>query len=73
MIEITHEEFEKDYDNYLIKIDNGEQFLIRLPSGRAVAAVPQSDVGSSEYVHPWYNYADGPVEKLQEDFEGDIS
>ena len=53
MIEITHEEFENQYEEYLTKIEGGEQFLIRLPSGRAVAAVPQSAVGSSEYVHPW--------------------
>jgi len=66
MIEITHEEFEKDYDNYLTKIEEGEQFLIRLPSGRAVAAVPQSDVGGSEYIHPWYDYNES-VEELQED------
>ena len=65
MIEITHAEFEKDYEEYLTKIENGEQFLIRLPSGRAVAAVPQSDVGGSEYVHPWDKY-NGSVEELQE-------
>ena len=65
MIEITHEEFEKDYDSYLTKIEQGEQFLIRLPSGRAVAAVPQDAVGSSEYVHPWYDYHES-VEELQE-------
>ena len=53
MIEITHEEFEKEYEEYLTKIEGGEQFLIRLPSGRVIAAVPQSAVGSSEYVHPW--------------------
>ena len=48
MIEITHAEFEKDYDSYLTKIEEGEQFLIRLPSGRVIAAVPQSAVGRSE-------------------------
>ena len=66
MIEITHAEFEKDYDNYLTKIEDGEQFLIRLPSGRAVAAVPQSAVGSSEYIHPWDKHWNA-VEELQED------
>ena len=66
MIEITHEQFENEYEEYLTKIEKGEQFLIRLPSGRAVAAVPQSDVGGSEYVHPWYDYHE-PVEELQED------
>tara|TARA_X000000368_G_C22812660_1_gene615355 strand:+ start:555 stop:758 length:204 start_codon:yes stop_codon:yes gene_type:complete len=64
MIEITHEEFEKDYDSYLTKIEDGEQFLIRLPSGRAVAAVPQNAVGT-KYVHPWDKYNES-VEELQE-------
>ena len=66
MIEITHAEFEKDYDNYLTKIEDGEQFLIRLPSGRVIAAVPQSAVGSSEYIHPWDKHWNA-VDKLQED------
>ena len=66
MIEITHAEFEKDYDRYLTKIEEGEQFLIRLPSGRAVAAIPQDAVGSSQYIHPWDKY-NGSVEELQED------
>ena len=66
MIEITHAEFEKDYDNYLTKIEEGEQFLIRLPSGRVIAAVPQSAVGSSEYIHPWDKHWNA-VDKLQED------
>ena len=66
MIEITHAEFEKDYDSYLTKIEEGEQFLIRLPSGRVIAAVPQSAVGSSEYVHPWDKHWNA-VDKLSED------
>ena len=65
MIEITHEEFENQYEEYLTKIEGGEQFLIRLPSGRVIAAVPQSAVGSSEYIHPWDKYNES-VEKLQE-------
>ena len=65
MIEITHAEFEKDYDSYLTKIEEGEQFLIRLPSGRVIAAVPQSAVGSSEYIHPWDKYNESMGE-LQE-------
>ncbi len=66
MIEITHEEFENQYEEYLTKIEGGEQFLIRLPSGRCVAAVPQSAVGSSEYVHPWDKHWNA-VDKLSED------
>ncbi len=65
MIEITHEEFENGYEEYLTKIEKGEQFLIRLPSGRAVAAVPQDAVGSSQYIHPWDKYNES-VEELQE-------
>ena len=66
MIEITHAEFEKDYDSYLTKIEEGEQFLIRLPSGRVIAAVPQSAVGSSEYTHPWDKHWNA-VDELSED------
>ena len=39
MIEITQEEFESDMDSYMDRIEEGELFLIRLPDGRAVAAV----------------------------------
>ena len=66
MIEITHAEFERDYDSYLTKIEEGEQFLIRLPSGRVIAAVPQSAVGSSEYIHPWDKHWNA-VDKLSKD------
>ena len=65
MIEITHEQFENEYEEYLTKIEKAEQFLIRLPSGRVIAAVPQSAVGSSEYIHPWDKYNES-VEELQE-------
>ena len=40
MTEITEEEFEKNFDDYMDRIEKGEEFLIRLPDGRAVAAVP---------------------------------
>ena len=66
MIEITHAEFEKDYDSYLTKLEEGEQVLIRLPSGRVIAAVPQAAVGSAEYIHPWDKYNES-VEELHED------
>ncbi len=66
MIEITHEQFENEYEEYLTKIEKGEQFLIRLPRGRAVADVPQSAVGSSEYIHPWDKHWNA-VDQLQED------
>ncbi len=40
LIEITQEDFENDMDSYMDRIEKGELFLIRLPDGRAVAAVP---------------------------------
>jgi len=44
MIEITEIEFEKNFDDYMRRIeDNQEQFLIRKPDGTAVVAVPATD------------------------------
>jgi len=43
MIELTVEEFEKDFDGYMDRIEAGEQFLIRQPDGRAVMAVPADE------------------------------
>ncbi len=40
MKELTVDEFEKDFDAYMDKIEAGETFLIRQPDGRAVVAVP---------------------------------
>lgn len=40
MTEVTEQEFENNFDEYMDRIENGEEFLIRLPDGRAVAAVP---------------------------------
>lgn len=40
MTEVTEEEFEKNFDDYMKRIEEGEEFLIRLPDGRGVAAVP---------------------------------
>lgn len=40
MTEITEAEFEKNFEEYMDRVENGEEFLIRLPDGRAVAAVP---------------------------------
>ena len=40
MKELTDDEFEKDFDAYMDKIESGETFLIRQPDGRAVVAVP---------------------------------
>lgn len=44
MIEITVTEFEKNFDDYMKRIeDNQEQFLIRREDGTAVMAVPATD------------------------------
>ena len=40
MTEITEADFEKNFEEYMDRVENGEEFLIRLPDGRAVAAVP---------------------------------
>lgn len=40
MTEITEADFEKNFEEYMNRVENGEEFLIRLPDGRAVAAVP---------------------------------
>ena len=44
MTEVTVEDFEKNFDAYLDRIEkNGEEFLIRQPDGKAVVAVPVTD------------------------------
>ena len=44
MIEVTFEEFEKNFDSYMDRIEqNGEEFLVRKPDGTAVVAVPMTD------------------------------
>jgi hypothetical protein len=40
MTEVTEKEFEDNFEEYMDRIESGEEFLIRLPDGRAVAAVP---------------------------------
>jgi len=63
MTEVTVEDFEKNFDAYLDRIEkNGEEFLIRQPDGKAVIAMPVQQleqaveqVGEDE----WYNiYSD---------------
>ena len=44
MIEITLEEFEKNFDAYMDRIEqNKEEFLVRKSDGTAVVAVPVTD------------------------------
>ena len=41
MIEVTFEEFEKNFDSYMDRIEQkGEEFLVRKSDGTAVVAVP---------------------------------
>ena len=67
MIEVTVEDFEKDFDDYMDRIENGEEFLIRTPDGKAVVAVPAgslSPVYEQMSDDEWYNlqvnHNDGP-------------
>lgn len=59
MVEVTVEEFEKNFDAYMDRIEqNGEEFLIRQPDGRAVVAVPAGQleqVAEAVEEDDWYN------------------
>jgi PHD/YefM family antitoxin component YafN of YafNO toxin-antitoxin module len=50
MTEVTEVEFEKNFDDYMERIENQkEEFLIRRADGTAVVAVPVGE----EYEHLW--------------------
>ena len=58
MKEVTVAEFEKNFDTYMDRIENGEEFLIRQPDGRAVVAVPATQLEQQveQLGHDeWYN------------------
>ena len=58
MVEVTVEDFEKNFDAYLDRIEGGEEFLIRQPDGKAVVAVPAGQLEHlTEQVgeDDWYN------------------
>lgn len=58
MVEVTVEDFEKNFDAYLDRIEGGEEFLIRQPDGKAVVAVPAAELEHmAEQVgeDDWYN------------------
>ncbi len=64
MIEITQEEFESDMDSYMDRIEKGELFLIRLPDGRAVAAVPaHEEIEKFVDIMPEIGYDEGNPRK----------
>ena len=63
MVEVTLEEFEKNFDAYMNRIENDkEEFLVRRQDGTAVVAMPaeQLDQTVSELSdEEWYNlYSD---------------
>jgi len=43
MIEVPFDEFEKDFDAYMDRIEAGESFIVRKPDGTAVMAVPAEE------------------------------
>ena len=59
MIEVTLEEFEKNFDAYMDRIEqNKEEFMIRRPDGKAVVAVPAEQLNqavSQMTDDEWYN------------------
>ena len=63
MVEVTLEEFEKNFDAYMDRIEqNKEEFVIRRPDGKAVVAVPAEQLNqavSQMTDEEWYNlYSD---------------
>ena len=66
MVEVTVEEFEKNFDEYLDRIEkNGEEFLIRQADGKAVVAMPvgeledlADEVGEEEWYNMFNNHDD---------------
>ena len=63
MIEITLEEFEKDFDAYMDRIETDkEEFLVRKSDGTAVVAMPAEQLNqevSQMTDDEWYNlYSD---------------
>ena len=44
MVEVPFNEFEKDFDTYMDRIEAGETFIIRQPDGRGVVACPAGEI-----------------------------
>lgn len=60
MIEVTENEFEENFYAYMDRIEAGEQFLIRLADGSAVAAVPvNEEIQKLLDIMPEMPYTDG--------------
>ena len=61
LIEVTQAEFEENFEEYMDKIEKGKQyFMIRMPDGRAVAAVPALDIAYKEWYDMMTNHDDAP-------------
>lgn len=68
MTEITEAEFEKNFDDYMDRIEtNGEEFLIRRADGSAVVAVPAGqlepladDMTDEEWYNMFNDHDDAP-------------
>ena len=63
MVEVTLEEFEKNFDAYMDRIENNkEEFLVRKADGTAVVAMPAEELDqaySQMTDDEWYNlYSD---------------
>ena len=63
MIEVTVEEFERNFDAYMDRIENNkEKFLVKKPDGTAVVAVPAEELeplATQMTDDEWYNlYSD---------------
>ena len=48
MVEITEEELEKNFEEYVEKCENGETFIISRPDGRRVMMVPAKDLENAQ-------------------------
>jgi PHD/YefM family antitoxin component YafN of YafNO toxin-antitoxin module len=59
MIEITFEEFEKNFDSYMDRIESKkEQFIVRKSDGTAVIAMPAEELDQAAAQmddDEWYN------------------
>jgi hypothetical protein len=60
-LEVTQEEFEKNFEEYMDKIEKNKQhFIIRMPDGSAVAAVPALDIMDEEWYDMMTHHNDAP-------------
>jgi hypothetical protein len=43
MEKVTIEDFQKNFDNYIERVENGESFVIQDTSGKYVSVIPADD------------------------------